>query len=206
MVVNEGSETISEHFFIPFTEEYLAIVLQWRNSERVRMNMHSNRPITQCEHKKWFSALSDDQNRESWIYCQHQRPVGILNFTDVKTEHIEWGCYLGETDILPGSGLILEWAALNWASRQEHCLTLDAQVLSFNTSALKLHKLFGYEKIKSEQGGTRLLEESDVEETYQVHFFSYATEMWKNNKLKVLTRMPRPIQKAIGQIQFLYKD
>lgn len=202
----DNVKNTSEHVFVPFTQEYLDLVLLWRNSDRVRMNMHSNVRITPSEHANWFAALGDDQNRESWIYCQHNRPVGILNFTDTQSAHIEWGCYLGETDILPGSGIVLEWAALQWALTKANCLTLDAQVLSFNSSALKLHKLFGYEKVKSEQGGVRTLQDKGIEEAYQVCFFSYDTQNWRDNQLKVLARMPKPIQKAISQIQFLEKD
>ncbi|MFT2091415.1 UDP-4-amino-4,6-dideoxy-N-acetyl-beta-L-altrosamine N-acetyltransferase [Paraglaciecola sp. 2405UD69-4] len=205
-MVNDLLKTKSEHFFVPLTADYLNLVLKWRNSERVRVNMHTSTPITQSEHENWFAALNEDQNRQCWIYCQHQRPVGVLNFSQVKTAHIEWGCYLGEIDILPGSGLVLEWAALNWAMQQSSCLTLDAEVLSFNRSALKLHKLFGYEKIKSEQGGVRVLQDCGIEEPYQVHFFSYATKKWKDEQFKVLARMPKPIQKAISQIQFLEKE
>jgi UDP-4-amino-4,6-dideoxy-N-acetyl-beta-L-altrosamine N-acetyltransferase len=208
---DKATADASEHLFVPFSQEHLDMVLQWRNSDRVRMNMHNSAPITLNEHKTWFSALQSDSNRQSWIYCQHQRPVGILNFTNTQSAHFEWGCYLGETDVLPGSGLVLEWAALQWASEQSHCLTLDAQVLSFNTSALKLHKLFGYKKIKSEQGGVRTNEGSDiegifVEEPYKVHFFSYSMAQWKNNCLKVLSRLPKPLRSVVSQIQFLEKE
>ena len=119
---------------------------------------------------------------------------------------MQWGCYLGETDVLPGSGLVLEWAALEYALNKPKCVALEAQVLSFNTSALKLHKLFEYELLKIEKGGLRMLTSTGELSPYEVHFFRQGMSQWGKLRNKVLSRLPKSIQHASGQIQFLKKE
>ncbi|MFQ3197429.1 MAG: UDP-4-amino-4,6-dideoxy-N-acetyl-beta-L-altrosamine N-acetyltransferase [Paraglaciecola sp.] len=192
--------------FIPFTTEHLTLVLGWRNSARVRVNMHDDKFITWHEHQVWFEALQVDKSRQYWIYCQNQRPIGVLNFSDINTDIGQWGCYLGETDVLPGSGLVLEWAALEHMSTVMSCSVLEAQVLSFNLPAIKLHTLFGYEAFKTEQGGWRFSPGSDDFLPYDVLHFRYITATWRDNRLKVLSRLPKPMQNVMQHIQFLAKD
>lgn len=190
----------SEHLFVPLSEEHVELVWQWRNSERVRVNMHNEQVIAWAEHKKWYESLQTDPTRECWIYCQHGRPVGVLNFSDMQSANMQWGCYLGEVNVLPGSGLVLEWAALEYTLTQDNCQTLAAEVLSFNTSALKLHKLFNYEAVGVEKGGSR------AGSTFNIHLFSYAKTNWQENRLKILSRLPKPIQKVLQQVTFLEKE
>ena len=200
------SVTTSSQQFIPFAAEHLKLVWQWRNSARVRVNMHYDKLITWQDHQVWFEALQADPSRKFWVYCQHQRPIGVLNFSGVNTDMAQWGCYLGETDVLPGSGLVLEWAALEYISALRSCAALEAQVLSFNLAAIKLHKLFGYEAVKTEKGGLRQLPDSTDLRPYDVLHFRYASATWRDNRLKVLSRLPKPIQNVMQHIQFLAKD
>ncbi|MFT6898244.1 MAG: UDP-4-amino-4,6-dideoxy-N-acetyl-beta-L-altrosamine N-acetyltransferase [Paraglaciecola sp.] len=200
------SVTPSSQQFIPFTAEYLTLVWHWRNSARVRANMHYDKLITWHEHQVWFDALQADPSRQYWIYCQHQRPIGVLNFSDINTDIVQWGCYLSETDVLPGSGLVLEWAALEYVSTLKSCTALEAQVLSFNLPAIKLHTLFGYEALKTEKGGLRQLPDGDDLVPYDVLHFRYLSATWRDNRLKVLSRLPKPIQNVMQHIQFLAKD
>ncbi|WP_166424996.1 UDP-4-amino-4,6-dideoxy-N-acetyl-beta-L-altrosamine N-acetyltransferase [Paraglaciecola sp. 20A4] len=200
------SSTASEHCFIPINASHLSIVWHWRNSDRVRANMHYDKLITWEEHKDWFDALLHDPNRECWIYCQHARPIGVLNFSETQQQVIQWGCYLGEVNCAPGSGLILEWAALEYAAQNTNCIGLDAQVLSFNTAALKLHKLFNYTLIKIESGGMRIRNEQSELEQFDIHFFHYAMHKWRQHRDKVLTTLPKPIQRGCQQVTFLSKE
>ncbi|MGY0582675.1 MAG: hypothetical protein ACW7DV_11390 [Paraglaciecola chathamensis] len=57
-----------EHDFIPIDASHLLTIWQWRNSDRVRENMHYDKLITWEEHEHWFEALLQHVNRECWIY------------------------------------------------------------------------------------------------------------------------------------------
>lgn len=196
----------SEHCFIPIDASHISTVWHWRNSDRVRANMHYDKLITWDEHEHWFEALRQDIDRECWIYCQHARPIGVLNFSDTQRKVMQWGCYLGEVNCAPGSGLIFEWAALEYAKQKTNCIGLDAQVLSFNTAALKLHKLFDYELMKIESGGMRRRDEQSELTLFDIHFFHYAMQKWQQHREKVLTKLPKPIQRGCQQVTFLSKE
>lgn len=200
------SSAASDHCFMPINASHISAVWHWRNSDRVRANMHYDKLISWDEHTHWFEALLQDDNRECWIYYQHTRPVGVLNFSETQQATMQWGCYLGEVNCAPGSGLILEWAALEYALQKPGCETLEAQVLSFNTSALKMHKIFDYALLKTEHGPLRQQNGQSEPERYNVHFFNYALQKWQKQRDVVLAKLPKPIQRACQQVLFLNEE
>ncbi|MDP5030342.1 MAG: UDP-4-amino-4,6-dideoxy-N-acetyl-beta-L-altrosamine N-acetyltransferase [Paraglaciecola sp.] len=184
------------HRFEPLVEAQLELVWKWRNSDRVRKNMHDLNLIAWQEHLNWFSALKCDASRHFFIMWQNDRPIGILNFSKLDTSSPEWGCYLGETDVWPGSGIILELAALDYASHNPIFTHLDAQVLSFNNAANKLHQVFEYERIKSVPAGQRNGQSFDI-----LHY-RYPLDLWSQKRDKVLAKLPKNIKLVAASIQF----
>lgn len=182
--------------FRPLTEAMLQQVWQWRNQPDIRRNMHNDTPISWHEHLGWFEALQCDLSRNFFMFYQNERPIGVLNFSQHNSSVLEWGCYLGEVDVWPGSGLLLEIAALDYAAKQPHFTHLHAEVLSFNQSVLKMHKLFGYQPLPDLPGKLR------DNQPYQVKVFHYPLADWRANRDTVLARLPKQIAAAAGFIQF----
>jgi UDP-4-amino-4,6-dideoxy-N-acetyl-beta-L-altrosamine N-acetyltransferase len=189
--------SIPEHAFKLLQTDHLELVWQWRNSLRIRQNMHNVEPVKWQEHCAWFSNLQGDSSRQFYVFMQNQRPIGVLNFSNMNTPTPEWGCYLGETNVWPGSGIILEAAALDFASSQSQFSHLLAQVLSFNASANKMHKVFEYEQVSTEIGGERdgLI--------FEILHYSYELKQWAKNRDKILSKLPKNIALAASNIQFL---
>ena len=187
---------IPTHRFAALQQTQLKQVWQWRNSPRIMQNMHNNAPVAWQEHCEWFTGLQQDATRAFYICYQNQRPIGVLNFSNLNTATPEWGCYLGETNVWPGSGIILELAALDFAAKRSQYSHLLAQVLSFNSAANKMHKIFEYEHLKSEQGGERNAEKFDI-----LHY-SYALKNWPLQRAKVLAKLPKNMALAAAHIQF----
>jgi UDP-4-amino-4,6-dideoxy-N-acetyl-beta-L-altrosamine N-acetyltransferase len=188
---------IPEHAFKPLKKEYIELVWQWRNSSRIMQNMHNSAPIKWQNHCTWFEKLENDDSRQFYIFLQNKRPIGVLNFSDMNTRTPEWGCYLGETNVWPGSGIILELAALDFAANNNQFSHLLAQVLSFNNAANKMHKVFEYEQVNTEIGGERDGLPFDI-----LHY-SYELKQWQQNRDKILAKLPKNIALAAAQIQFL---
>jgi UDP-4-amino-4,6-dideoxy-N-acetyl-beta-L-altrosamine N-acetyltransferase len=159
-------------------------------------NMHQNKTITWDEHLNWFSNLKTDTEREFWVLHQNERPIGILNFSDVGKPRVEWGCYLGETNVWPGSGILLEVAALERATRLKNAISLSAEVLSFNKSAIGMHRLFEYPLIETLTGGVR------EGEHYQKLCFEYPLLQWNQKKAKVLSKLPKSLRNLVDKIEF----
>jgi UDP-4-amino-4,6-dideoxy-N-acetyl-beta-L-altrosamine N-acetyltransferase len=188
---------IPEHAFKPLQKQQLELVWQWRNSPRIMQNMHNSTPVKWLEHCAWFEKLEADNSRQFYVFLQDQRPIGVLNFSDMNTSTPEWGCYLGETNVWPGSGIILELAALDFSANHGQFSHLLAQVLSFNNAANKMHKVFEYEQVSLEKGGVR----NGIE--FDIHHYSYALKQWHKNRDKILAKLPKNIALAAAQIEFI---
>lgn len=181
--------------FIPLSENDLALVWQWRNQPHIRANMHNDAIISWQEHQAWFSQLQQDSNRQFFVFYQDNRPIGVLNFKQHSTGTKEWGCYLGETDVWPGSGLLLEIAALDYAAKHaQH--SLYAEVLSFNHNVIKMHLLFGYHPLPD---GLPLRRNN---EPYTIKSFKYPLADWLKNRGKILAKLPKQIVAAANLIEF----
>lgn len=188
---------VPEHAFKPLQTEHVELVWQWRNSPRIRQNMHNSAPVKWQEHRAWFENLQGDSSRQFYVFLQEHRPIGVLNFSDMHTSTPQWGCYLGETNVWPGSGIILELAALDFIAKDGAFSHLLAQVLSFNHSANKMHKVFEYEQLRSEKGGERNGLNFDI-----LHY-SYPLNQWLEKRDKILAKLPKNIVLAAANIQFL---
>jgi UDP-4-amino-4,6-dideoxy-N-acetyl-beta-L-altrosamine N-acetyltransferase len=188
---------IPEHTFKPLQKEQLELVWQWRNSPRVMQNMHHSAPVKWQEHCVWFEKLQGDNTRQFYVFLQNQRPIGVLNFSDLHTPTPEWGCYLGETNVWPGSGIILELAALDFSASHSQFSHLLAQVLSFNNAANKMHKVFEYEQVSLENGTER----NSLH--YDIQHYSYALKHWAQKRDRILAKLPKKIALAASHIQFL---
>jgi UDP-4-amino-4,6-dideoxy-N-acetyl-beta-L-altrosamine N-acetyltransferase len=160
------------------------------------MNMHNDQEITWEEHNAWFVALEADKSREFWVLHQDERPIGILNFSGIGTAKLEWGCYLGETNIWPGSGVMFEVAALDRAVAFKDAKLLIAEVLSFNKSAIGLHKLFEYPLIRRMSVGMR---DGD---SFDKLYYEYPLSQWEKNRGKVLSKLPKSLRMATERIEF----
>ena len=188
--------SIPEHTFMVLQIEHLELVWQWRNSPRITQNMHNSAPVEWQEHCAWFEKLQGDNSRQFYVFLQNQRPIGVLNFSDMNTATPEWGCYLGETNVWPGSGIILELAALDFTASQSQFSHLLAQVLSFNNAANKMHKVFEYKQVNIEKGGERNGLPFDVFD------YSYELKQWPQKRDRILAKLPKNIALAAAHIQF----
>jgi UDP-4-amino-4,6-dideoxy-N-acetyl-beta-L-altrosamine N-acetyltransferase len=188
---------IPRHAFKPLQKEQLELVWQWRNSPRIMQNMHNSSPVKWQEHLTWFERLQSDNTRQFYIFLQNQRPIGVLNFSDMDTPTPEWGCYLGETNVWPGSGIMLELAALDFTASHSQFSHLLAQVLSFNNAANKMHKVFEYEQVRLEKVAERIGLDFDIQH------YSYPLKQWAEKRDKILSKLPKNIVFAAAHIQFL---
>ncbi|PHS59518.1 MAG: UDP-4-amino-4,6-dideoxy-N-acetyl-beta-L-altrosamine N-acetyltransferase [Alteromonas sp.] len=191
--------------FIPLNDTHLETVLRWRNLPHIRANMHSTNEISWQQHLSWFETLKNDSKKQFFVFLQNERPVGVLNFTlvdaienphELTTPCLEWGCYIGEDNVWPGSGLLLEIAALDYAFIGKNAATLYAEVLSSNQSVLKMHKLFQYDALED-----RTDEKTDGA-IVTVKRFLYHQKQWLLKREKVLSMLPKQIGAAAQHIHF----
>jgi len=122
------------------------LILQWRNSDRVRSNMYSDQLISQEEHEEWFTRALVDRNSVYLVFLYELRPIGFISFTNISAVRTRcyWAFYLGEVDVPRGSGTVMEFYALDYAFLTLKIRKLCCEVFSFNNGVIKLHRKFGF--------------------------------------------------------------
>lgn len=122
------------------------LILQWRNSERVRCNMYNDYVIAQQEHDNWFSHALFDKSASYFIFLHEERPIGFISFTNINNLHgrAYWAFYLGETDVPRVSGSAMEFFALDYVFLILKIRKLCCEVFTFNGGVIKLHEKFGF--------------------------------------------------------------
>lgn len=123
-------------------------VLSWRNQARIRANMYSDHIIELAEHQLWLEqALSNDRDHYL-IFEWCGRSAGFVSITGMNTyqQRATWAFYLGETDLPKGSGVAMEYLALEHAFETLSLRKLTCEVFKFNVSVIRLHTRFGFQQ------------------------------------------------------------
>lgn len=122
------------------------LILQWRNSDRVRSNMYNDHIISQEEHDAWFSRALVDTSAAYLVFTYEGRSIGFASFTNISNVHgrCNWAFYLGEEDVPRGCGSVMEYFALDYAFFSLKIRKLCCEVFTFNGGVIKLHEKFGF--------------------------------------------------------------
>lgn len=130
---------------IPLSQEYLDMVLEWRNRLDVRKNMYSSHVITLEEHLLWFERICKDITKKYFIFQLNDRPCGVIGFVDINVESksSSWAFYSGDTSIR-GVGSLMEVAALDYAFNVLELEKLYCEVLEFNDPVIQFHRKHGF--------------------------------------------------------------
>lgn len=130
----------------PMSDSDLPLVLQWRNSERVRSNMYTDHLISIEEHRQWFNDTKNDPKSKYFVFENKGKPVGVVNIVQIdhKNAKCYWGFYLGEQDAPKSSGPAMEFLALEYMFNVLKIRKVYCEVFVFNETVIKLHKKFGF--------------------------------------------------------------
>ena len=127
-------------------ERDLAMVLGWRNNDRVRYNMFNDHIITMDEHLAWYSRLQQEKNDVCLIFEWRSNPVGVISFVDYDPEHhtCHWGFYLGSEPLPGGVGTAMGYLGLEYAFDQLSLDCLIGEALTFNKASISFHNRLGF--------------------------------------------------------------
>lgn len=140
MVVNE------DYRLRTMEQADLELVLQWRNSDRIREHMYTDQLITMDEHQAWFNKLKQNQDAVYQIFEIKQKPVGLINFTHLDTHNSKcnWGFYLGRQDLPRGSGAMMGYLGLEYAFEQLRMRKICGETFAFNAASIRFHQNLGF--------------------------------------------------------------
>ena len=90
------------------------LVVSWRNTERVRSMMSNMDTISFEENLAWVARLPQLADRRYYLAYVGERPVGVIDLTDMTTDGTTCnpGLYTGEGSPM-GTGLLLEVTAFH---------------------------------------------------------------------------------------------
>lgn len=165
-------------------------VREWRNSDRVRMNMLAPDLISEERHRRWLSSLADCPDRQIVrVAFSEGVPFGIITLKDIDrhSSRSDWGMYIGEESCL-GRGLakVMLFDLLAWAFEEEGLQRLYTSVLSDNAKAVALYLEYGFhfegrfeKHIRDESG-----------ELVDVYWLAMFAETWHEKKELLRSLLP----------------
>lgn len=131
----------------PIREQDLKIVLQWRNSKRIKSFMYTDHHITWEEHCRWFENVKKDSQKRVLLLYHKDQPLGLVNFTnlDKENDRCYWGFYIGEETAPKGSGTVMGILALDKIFKEEGLHKVCSEVIHTNSGSFHYHKKLGFE-------------------------------------------------------------
>ena len=178
-------QKIGEYELIDPAEKYKKLILNWRNSDHVRMNMFIEHLITEEEHGKWFENVKKGNKIIAKLLLFKEKPIGFVNFTNIDYQNNKcyWGFYIGEKEAPKGSGKIMALLALDYIFEDFHLRKLCSEVLEFNSKSIKFHQ-----KLRFEEEGR--LEKHIFKNNYYVDVIVMALfrENWGRSKEQLLKK------------------
>ena len=137
----------------PITLSDTDLIVRWRNSDAVRLNMYDQRILTPEQHRDYFHNQIKTGKITQYIICAGKIPIGTIFFKCLDSVNVEIGLFVGEKEYRrKGCGtqalnLLLE------KLRNSSYKSVHLKVISTNTPAIMLYLGAGFEceKIKSSE-------------------------------------------------------
>ncbi|GEK33621.1 UDP-4-amino-4,6-dideoxy-N-acetyl-beta-L-altrosamine N-acetyltransferase [Kurthia sibirica] len=162
------------------------LVLEWRNSERIRTMMLNQKLIEKEQHEQWFNSLFLNKNILVYIFKYNNEPMGVVTFTKLNYsgDVWEWGFYIGESEAPKGMGTLLGYTAIELLFYELKKDKVVAEVLHYNLISLSFHEKLGFQK----EGILRkqVYCNSQYEDLHMFGLFEYE---WREKREKILSTL-----------------
>lgn len=170
----------------PLTDTDLELILPWRNAPAVRRAMYSHHKISLDEHRAWFERLQQDRRRRWYLYRDAGGVAqGVVYFTEIDPVQSTafWGFY-ARPEAPKGTGLHMEFAALELAFGELTLHKLNCEVLASNAAVVNMHKKVGF----IEEGHFRQ-QHFDGETRIDVIRLSLLVDEWAEQRPRLAERL-----------------
>lgn len=143
--------------FTELTLEEHRMILSWRNSDKVRMNMYTSDMIVEENHLKFIDILKESIDKEYFLVYENSEAIGVVYFTNINRslKSTEFGLYTNPDK--KGCGKKLMNTIKEYVFNKLKMNLLIAEVFEFNKKAVKL-----YEESNFKVVNTKLVNENSV--------------------------------------------
>lgn len=145
--------------FCTLSNENVEMLRLWRNSPEVRRFMFTQNEITIAQQDDFINSLRIDKSKQYFLARLKGEPIGSIYFFNIDFENQKcfWGYYLNPKIIGVAYGLVLEYTVAEVAFEILRLEKLLCEGFVSNTTAVKIHREFGFEEMKND-GGIVLME------------------------------------------------
>lgn len=139
---------IDDSCLVPLNEDFLDIILHWRNSYRVRQSMFNIEEIKREDHINWYNKIKSNSVNYYFVYLYKNQPSGFISFNPVEIKHKRtfWGFYKGEETLPREATLYMGFLALQKAFEDFNLNKVYGEVISSNEKSKKYHLNLGFEQ------------------------------------------------------------
>ena len=123
------------------------LIFSWRNHPDVRRHFFEPKEIPYAEHKAWFEASLEREDRILLVGWQSDQPVGVIrfDFPDGLGKRAEIDIYIAAPYQGRGLGVGLLNEGIRWVREHTRVVTLAAKVKEENEASLKIFRKSGFE-------------------------------------------------------------
>ncbi len=124
----------------------LELILKWRNSDRIRQNMYTDRIIMIEEHRAWFDRSLLENSCQHLIYEYQKQPLGVVNINQIDTRNglCSWGFYVGDASAQRNTGLAMGFLAINHIFEKLSLRKISSEAFAFNQASVNYHLRLGF--------------------------------------------------------------
>lgn len=164
--------------FVKLTDEEKRLVLDWRNSDRIRLKMNNQEIISLEKHLEWLETLKNREDCICYLCYEGDTPVGVFNFTNIDKENKTCvsGAYIGNTDYI-GFGIVQCFYIFVYAFEKQNLEKVFANVLKSNKRVYKMHK--------------QIFNAIDIKEDDNSYFIYWDKNIWNKNKTKLIEQIKK---------------
>ena len=80
----------------PITLSDTNLIVRWRNSDAVRLNMYDQKKLTAEQHQDYFHSQVESGNISQYIICAGSVPIGTAFYKNTRISETEIGLFIGE--------------------------------------------------------------------------------------------------------------
>ena len=131
--------------FIYLTDNEKLLVLEWRNSDRIRTKMVNQEIIRLENHLKWLEGLKQREDCKYFLFYVNDNLVGTFCYNDIDllNKSCSCGSDIGNINFI-GFGIILNYYGFFNAFFNFDYSRINISVLKNNKRVYQLHKTFFY--------------------------------------------------------------
>ncbi len=153
------------------------LLLEWRNSNRVRSMMLTDHIIPRNEHLSWFAGLSTRKDAIYRVFQMNAQPCGLVYFTDIQpdTHACTWGFYLGFPDLPKGTGTVMCRMGLTLAFDAFGLYQINSECMAYNKPSIAIHQKLGFSL-----SGRKIKRRPHSREQVEVLSFNISKKTWSH--------------------------